>query len=391
MRYYPRNIEKLLKKAARQFRIVVVTGSRQTGKSTLLQHLFKKTHRYVTLDNPRDLNLALEDPELFFQEYNGPLILDEIQYAPQLLKYIKINVDRSNKRGQYLITGSQQFTLMKGLQETLAGRAALFQLFPMSISEGRASTQNYQYRALKGSFPELVTIRSIDAERWFGSYISTYIEKDVQLHYQLEKIALFRNLLFMLAARCSQVLNCQSLANDLGVSVTAIKSWVKILEVSQVIYLLRPYHTNLGSRIVKSPKVYFTDIGLVNYITGNRNKRSLFQGPQSGAIFENYVIQETLKYYSNLGRNAPIFYYRTNNGLEVDLIIEEKLGQIRPYEIKLTKTPHRGMTRALDRLRKLNKKRVKILAGAIISLVSEPFHLTRNVMVYNLEDFIKQI
>ena len=177
----------------------------------------------------------------------------------------------------------------------------------------------------------------------------------------------------------------------MGVSVTAIKSWVKILEVSQVIYLLRPYHTNLGSRIVKSPKVYFTDIGLVNYITGNRNKRSLFQGPQSGAIFENYVIQETLKYYSNLGRNAPIFYYRTNNGLEVDLIIEEKLGQIRPYEIKLTKTPHRGMTRALDRLRKLNKERVKILAGAIISLVSEPFHLTRNVMVYNLEDFIKQI
>ena len=288
------------------------------------------------MDNPRDLKLAQEDPELFFQEYASPLIIDEIQYAPQLLKYIKIRVDRDQKRGQFLITGSQQFTLMKGLQETLAGRVALFQLTPMAVTEGSESKQSYEYRALVGSYPELLTIPQIDPDRWFASYLSTYIEKDVQLHYGLEKTTLFRDLLFLLAARCSQILNYQSLANDLGLSVPTIKSWIKILEASQIIYLLRPFYVNLGSRIIKAPKVYFTDIGLVSYITGNRQKKAVTRGPQAGALFENFVIQELFKHYANLGRTAPLYYYRTNNGLEVDLIIEEKLGKIKPCEIKLT-------------------------------------------------------
>lgn len=392
MTYYPRDIEKVLKRAAAQFRVVVLTGARQTGKSTLLQHLFARTHHYVSLDDPRDLKLAQEDPGLFFAEHKIPLIIDEIQYAPQLLKYVKMTVDKSTARGQFLITGSQQWTLMKGLQETLAGRVALFQLTPMAITEGSELKSSYEYRALAGSYPELLTIPGIDANRWFGSYLSTYVEKDVQSHYGLEKTTLFRDLLFLLAARCSQILNYQSLASDLGLSVPTIKSWVRILEASQIIYLLRPFYVNLGSRIVKSPKIYFTDIGLVSYMTGSRSEKSATLGPQAGALFENFVIQEALKHYANLGQVPPLYYYRTNNGLEVDLIIEEKLGQIRPCEIKLTKTPHEGMVQAIERLRNLNKKKkFSISAGAVICLADRLLALSRNAKAYPLKDFLKEL
>ncbi|MBU1810612.1 MAG: DUF4143 domain-containing protein, partial [Candidatus Omnitrophica bacterium] len=202
----------------------------------------------------------------------------------------------------------------------------------------------------------------------------------------------FRDLLFLLAARSSQALNYQSLSNDLGVSIQAVKLWVSILEISQVIFLLRPYRINLGSRIVKSPKVYFTDIGLVNYLVGNKSKAALTRGAQAGAIFENFVIQELLKHYFNLGVAPPIYYYRTNNGLEVDIIIEEKAGVIRPCEIKLTKTPNPNMVNSIERLRNLNKnKKLSILDGCIISLVDKSFPLTKTARAYNLKEFLSVI
>ena len=392
MKYYKRDVELVIKEAARQFRVVVLTGARQTGKSTLLRHLFNKTHRYVTFDNPRDLKLAQEDPEFFFEEYSGPLILDEIQYVPELLSYIKLKVDFSPRKGQFIITGSQQFTLMKGIRETLAGRVALFQLFPMTINEGKIKSQEYEFRAINGSYPEVVSSRDINSQRWYGSYISTYIEKDVQMHYRLEKITYFRDLVFLLAARCSQVLNYQSLSNDLGVSITAVKYWIKILEASQIIYLLKPYYINLGSRIVKSPKIYFTDIGLVSYITGVQNKKALFRGPQAGALFENFVIQEVIKYFANSGQIPPIYYYRTNNGLEVDLVIEKQQGKIMPCEIKLTKTPHPGMVQSIERLRRFNRKKsVTILDSSLISLVTESYPLLRTARAYNLKEFLARL
>ena len=392
MKYYTRNIESVLKKAAGQFRVLVLTGMRQTGKSTLLRHLFQKTHRYVSLDNPRDLKLAQEDPELFFDEYKDPLVIDEIQYAPRLLPYIKIRVDQSKKRGQFILTGSQQFTMIHNLRETLAGRAAIFHLLPMAITEAGSVTQNYSFRGINGSYPELLTGSNHDPEHWFGSYVSTYIEKDVQPLYRLEKITHFRDLLFLLAARSSQALNYQSLSNDLGVSIQAVKFWVSILEISQVIFLLRPYHINLGSRIVKSPKVYFTDIGLINYLIGNKSKIALTRGAQAGAIFENFVIQELLKHYFNLGLTPPLYYYRTNNGLEIDIIIEEKAGVIRPCEIKLTKTPNSSMVNSIERLRGLNKsKKLSILDGCIISLIDKSFPLAKTARAYNLKEFLSVI
>jgi len=390
-KYYNRNIEHILVKSVKQFRVVVLTGSRQTGKSTLFQHLFKNTHGYVSLDNPIDLKLAQEDPELFFDEYPAPLIIDEIQYAPELLPYIKMHVDRTQKRGQFLVTGSQQFTLMKGLKESLAGRVALFELLPMAIDEGPKRTQTYESRGLAGSYPEIVSVQGINARRWYGSYISTYIEKDIQTHFQLDKITFFRDLLFLLAARCAQVLNYQSLSNDLGVSVTAVKSWVKILEATGIIYLLRPFYVNLGSRITKSPRVYFSDIGLVSYITGVTNKTALMRGPQAGALFENFVIQEVLKYFVNKGERPPLYYYRSNNGLEIDLIIEKERGHIIPCEIKVSKTPHSGMVRNIERFKSLNKRKDIIIDnGYVISNPSKPFPLSKTIRACTLKEFIEK-
>ncbi|MFZ2386015.1 MAG: ATP-binding protein [Candidatus Omnitrophota bacterium] len=392
MRYYPRDMESALKKASGQFRVLILTGMRQTGKSTLLKHLFQKTHRYVSLDDPRELRLAKDDPELFLDEYKEPLIIDEIQYAPQLLPYIKIRVDKSQKRGRFILTGSQQFTMIRDLRETLAGRAAIFHLLPMAVTEAESATQNYLFRGINGSYPELAVRSNHDPERWFGSYINTYIEKDVQPFYRLEKITHFRDLLFLLAARSSQALNYQALSSDLGVSIQAVKLWIRILEVSQIIFLLRPYYVNLGSRIVKSPKVYFTDIGLVNYLIGNRSKTALTRGAQAGATFENFVIQEILKHYFNLGLNPPLFYYRTNNGLEIDIIIEEKSGVIRPCEIKLTKTPNCNMVNSIERFRHLNKSRkLSILDGCVISFADKSFALTKTVRAYNLKEFLSII
>lgn len=389
MRYYPREIEPVIQRACSQFRVLVLTGARQTGKSTLLRRLFRDSHRYISLDNPQDLKLAQEDPEFFFQKYRPPLILDEIQYAPHLLSPIKLWVDRETKRGAFLLTGSQQFTMMKNLQETLAGRAALFQLLPMALSEGRNSTRNYSYRATVGSYPELVARAQHDPERWYASYLATYIERDVQPHYRLEKVAHFRDLVFLLAARSTQLLNYNSLASDLGVSIPAIKLWVRILEASGIIYLLRPYYINLGSRIVKSPKVYFTDTGFLNYLLGNRSKEILFHGAQAGAFFENFVIQEVLKKYFNSGKMPSIFYYRTNNGLEIDLIIEEKAGLIRPCEIKSTRSPRSEMLGAVRRFRSLNKSaRVSISDAALICSVQGVYPLARGEHAYGINEFL---
>ena len=391
MTYYPRRIEPVLRRAAGQFRVVALSGARQTGKSTLLRRLFRKTHRYVSLDNPRDLKLAQEDPELFFREYSGPLLLDEIQYAPQLLSHIKIRVDQKQTKGCCILTSSQQFTLIKNLHETLAGRVGLFQLLPMALSEGKASTRNYEFRALVGSYPELVASPRPDPERWFASYLSTYIERDVQTHFRLEKITHFRDLMFLLAARTGQLLNYQSLANDLGVSVPAVKLWVRVLEISQILYLLRPYYVNLGSRIVKAPKIYFSDCGLASYLTGTQGRKALVRGPLAGALFENFVIQEILKHYFNQGKTPPLFYYRTNNGLEVDLLIERRPGVLIPCEIKLNRTPHAGMAASIARLRRLNKKKILIEPGYLIAPLEGSFPLTREVRACGLGELLHRI
>lgn len=389
MVYYPRNIEKVILDATKSFRSVVLSGARQTGKSTLLKKLLQPKYEYISFDNPRYLKFAKEDPEAFLEEYKFPLLIDEIQYVPEIMPFIKLKIDQHQKKGMYVLTGSQQFTLMKGLQETLAGRVAIFQLFPFAVTEGKGNSRNFIFRATQGSFPEIINLPKDKLETWYSSYISTYIEKDVSSIYHLEKITHFKDLLFLLAHRVSQVLNYNSLASDLGVSISAIKLWISILETSQLLYLLKPYYTNLGSRIIKSPKVYFTDLGLLNYLLGMMDKNTLLKSSYAGAIFENYVIQEVIKHYSNIGRVAPIYYYRTNNGLEVDLIIEERLGLLRPCEIKLTRNPNPGTLNQITRLINLNKKKnITFHKLSIITRTEKSYPISKDAKVYELKDFL---
>jgi len=266
--YIHREIEAILKKVVNQFPALVVTGPRQSGKSTLLKELFSKDYAYISFDDPVTRERAISDPEFFLDSLEEKVIIDEIQYVPQLLSYVKIRIDRNRqKRGNFIFTGSQQFNMIKNLGDTLAGRIAIMELLPFSLKEKEkvfkkkdkfVTAQKYiTHSCLRGSFPEIVVYDDIDVELWYSSYEQTYLERDVRTFYNIGNLRDFQRFMQILAARCSQVLNLSSLSSALGVAVNTIKKWISILEATRIIYLLKPYYQNLGKRITKSPKLYF--------------------------------------------------------------------------------------------------------------------------------------
>ncbi len=397
-KYINRQIECVIKNLIKDFPAVALTGPRQSGKSTLLQNIFGGTYTIVSFDDPITRERAISDPRLFIESQGEKVIFDEIQYVPQLLSYIKMLIDSERyKRGRFIITGSQQFNLIKNLGDTLAGRIGLLDLLPFSIGEkkkvpflkARLSNiqNNFVHACLRGSFPEITVHSEIKSDVWYGSYIQTYLERDIRTIYNIGSLREFQQFLRLLAARCSQMLNLSSFANDLGVSVNTIKKWLSILEASRIIYILPPYYRNLGKRITKSPKVYFLDVGLVCYLTGLKNREYLFDGPLAGALFENFVIQETVKYFFNRGIRPGLFYLRTHNNVEIDLIVESDL-QLFPFEIKLTKTPNINMANPIERFIK-NFTKLKINKGKIIILGEQEMSLTKNVSVINMNSYLK--
>jgi len=399
-RYVNRDIEGILVQSSKGFPALAVTGPRQSGKTTLLRQLFRDSHQFVTFDDPLNRERALNDPKLFLESCKSCVILDEIQYVPELLSYIKMAIDQNrHQKGRFLLTGSQQFHLIRDLGDSLAGRIALLNLLPFSMKEKKRSnlegylfgdSKSYFIHAcLYSSFPELVLQLDIDSELWYGSYLQTYLERDVRNLANVGDLRNFQQFVRLLASRCGQILNMTHLANDLGISVNTIKRWLSILEASQIVFLLPSYYRNLGKRIVKSPKIYFLDVGLVCYLTGIQTENHLMNGPMAGQLFENFIIQEIVKFFYNQGKRANIYYVRTHNQLEIDLIIEKHL-EIVPIEIKLSKTLNVGMARSIERFLKLFPN-LNIHPGHIVSLADETVRITKNVTSLSIESYIEKL
>lgn len=389
--YIDRKIEKKISQYLKQFPSLILIGPRQSGKSTTLKEKFTPRYKYITLEDPSVRESVIADPKLFLETLPRYVIFDEIQYVPELLTYLKITIDASrNIKGRFILTGSQQFQTMKNVSETLAGRVGLLRLLPLCYEEIKNKYHFFQkdlskpnslkifiYSCLHGSYPEIFTHPKYDSRAWYDGYIQTYLERDIRTIYNVGNLRDFHRFIRLLAARCSQVLNLSSIASDLGVAVNTIKNWISLLESSYIIYLLSPYYRNIGKRITKSPKIFFTDCGLLCHLLNIRRKEDLLNHPLIGAIFENYCIQETIKYFENRGMSPEMYYIRTKTGKEINLILETKEGLL-PVEIKFTKTPNRKMVESMEFFY-TEIKGLKLLKGFLVSLTDTILPITKNI------------
>lgn len=323
-----REISALVQKISAERPALLLTGARQTGKSSLLNRLFPD-HDYVSLDVPFEAKQASEGGQFFLESHGAPLVIDEIQYAPELFRQIKIHIDRNRQKyGQYLMTGSQKFSLMKGVSESLAGRVAILNLHTLSARElfhyfqTDLSTSQFLEWLIKGGYPEIYE-HNLDHYRFFNDYVATYIERDVRQLLNIRHIREFDQFMRLLAIRSGQIFSMSRIATEIGVSTHTIKSWIGVLEASNIIYLLKPFYRNFGKRIIKSPKLYFLDTGLLCYLMNIQSADSLRNNPLLGACFETFAFGQMLRSLHNQGKSDEIYYFRDKDGREVDFLIPE--------------------------------------------------------------------
>ena len=355
-----RAIEEEARIGLSEFRALCITGPRQSGKTTLAKKLFK-TRPYVNFENP-DIELsASANPREFLANYKSGAIFDEIQRVPDLFRYLQEILDQNTKRGQFLLTGSNNFLLQQQIAQSLAGRVGYLTLLPLSYAELREAKRDQELNEhiLKGGYPEIWQ-QKIDPFRWYGSYIQTYVQRDVRLIRNITDLASFNRLIQSLAPLAGQQLNRDDLARKIGVDTKTILAWLGLLEASHIIFLLQPWHNNLNKRIVKSPKLFFHDTGLLCYLLNIKSKSTLTQSQQYGAIFENWVVSEITKNRENNGLKGGMFYFRDSSGNEVDLIVEKETGPL-AIEIKSSKRISKEMLSGLKYWKKYQPESSAIL------------------------------
>lgn len=397
--YIERTLETFVATATTQFPVVLVTGARQVGKITILRHLSGLARTYVTLDDPLLLNLAKTEPALFLQRFPPPVLIDEIQYAPELLPFIKMAADTQQQPGLFWLTGSQQFHLMQGISESLAGRVAIIHLLGLArreligaakarpflptsdlieerIAVGHRLTLKEVYRLIwRGAFPAIALNATVDRDLFYGSYVQTYLQRDVRDLARIGDELAFLRFLRAAAARTGQLLNLVELARDADVAPNTAKNWLSILQAANLVYLLEPYYTNTTKRLVKTPKLYFLDTGLVAYLTEWATPETLEAGALSGAILETWVVGELLKSYWHNGRRAPFYFFRDKDQKEVDLVIVQD-GMVYPLAIKKTAAPGKDDIRQFGTLERLG---LPVGPGGVISLVEQALPMTATV------------
>jgi hypothetical protein len=375
----PRTLEKTLRKALKTFPAVLVTGPRQSGKTTLLSEKFKATHRFVSLENPDIRARVLDDPIGFLKEHRPPIVLDEIQYTPELLHYIKSKIDEDRRPGQWVLSGSQSFPLMQGVSQSLSGRVAVLSLLPLSWSESQGrGDRDYSLDALlsrlfseyvdskkkesievslhdwvlRGAYPEIRANPEVDRQIWCSSYVQTYLERDVRQVLNVGDLNVFNRFLRLCASRTGQILNLSELARDVGLSVPTAKKWLSVLEASYQVFLLPPHFKNFGKRIIKSPKLYFLDTAIATFLLGLHEPEATLKGPMIGQLFETAVVSEWVKAFLHRGEQPELYYWRSKTGIEVDLIIDRN-GRLYPIEVKASSTLLPPHTESLNKWRAL--------------------------------------
>lgn len=390
--WYQREIREKISFAAQKFPVVVVTGARQVGKTALLQKHFD-AYNYISLDVPSIAALAERNPTQFFEQYPSPLVIDEVQYAPKLFRHLKTVIDQNrHAAGQYILTGSQKFGLMNEVSESLAGRAAIIELEPLSareIAEHQREPDTlsaYERLIVRGGFPELWRDLEIPSDIFFSSYLATYLERDVRQLLNVTSLRNFERFIRACAARNGQSLHKSAIAGEVGISVTTVGDWISVLEASNQIVLLEPWFANIGKRIVKSPKLYFSDAGLLSYLIG-LNERTLAKSPFIGPVWECYLFSELRKRIKATNVNRTLWFYRDKNQLEVDFLLVGG-GEGHLIECKWTEIPDHRDARNVNKLMELlstrNIPEFNDVKGYVFSRADIPFPVDRRVQAINL-------
>lgn len=388
MAYIKRDIEDKILSLSKEYSCILITGPRQVGKTTVLRQLMAEDREYVTLDDLEERSLAKRDPAMFLQIHSTPIMIDEVQYAPELFSYIKMEIDKGAEPGTYWLTGSQAFKLMELAQESLAGRVAILHMsslsqheiygsgncepFTLDLSKLKkrektntsADISEIYERIWKGSMPGLASGKFSDRDVFYSSYLQTYIDRDVKEQVQLADPLLFSDFVRAAACRAGQMLNIHDIAQDVDISDDTAKRWLQVLEKSDVIFFLRPYSNNLLKRTVKTPKMYFFDTGLVAYLARYSSPEILANGAINGAILENFVVSELLKSYNNNAKECLLWYYRDSNSNEIDMVIESD-GMLHPLEIKRSVNPG---SQLINTFNLLDKASIPRGTGAILCM-----------------------